>query len=85
VLLLLLLVLQAGEQLGLRSLQDYCAHLKGTRQAALGVYSFADVQRANASGKVRGDDGVMQATATDLDDSAAFAQPAASCNSLFDM
>ncbi|KAF6265080.1 hypothetical protein COO60DRAFT_1633845 [Scenedesmus sp. NREL 46B-D3] len=43
---------QAGEQLGLRSLQEYCAHLKGTRQAALGVYSFADVQRANASGKV---------------------------------
>eukprot|EP00882_Tetradesmus_deserticola_P028168 GHRQ01031362.1.p1 GENE.GHRQ01031362.1~~GHRQ01031362.1.p1 ORF type:complete len:220 (+),score=106.70 GHRQ01031362.1:51-662(+) len=43
---------QAGEQLGLRSLQEYCARLKGTRQAALGVYSFADVQRANASGKV---------------------------------
>jgi hypothetical protein len=56
-LLLLLLPLwpQAGEQLGLRSLQEHCAHLKGTRQAALGVYSFADVQRANASGKVRAD------------------------------
>lgn len=45
-------VLQAGEVLGLRSLQDYCSQLKGSRQAALGIYSFADVQRANASGKV---------------------------------
>lgn len=44
--------LQAGAQLGLRALQDYCRKLLGRKQAALQMYSYADVQRANTSGKV---------------------------------
>jgi hypothetical protein len=43
---------QAGVKLGLRPLQAYCTKLLGERQAALSLYTYADVQRANASGKV---------------------------------
>jgi hypothetical protein len=46
------MLLQAGSQLGLRSLQEYCRKLLGRKQAALQMYSYADVQRANAGGKV---------------------------------
>ena len=44
--------MQAGEQLGLRALQDHCRKLLGRKQAALAMYSYADVQRANTNGKV---------------------------------
>jgi Cytochrome b5-like Heme/Steroid binding domain len=43
---------RAAEQLGLRSLVRYCAALQGSRAALLGVYTFAQVQAANAAGKV---------------------------------
>lgn len=41
----------AAETLGLRSLAQHCAQQLGSRQAALGVYSLAQVRAANAAGQ----------------------------------